>query len=1433
MKGFTLLKRGECPICNGARKDCRKSYQSDMVFCRESTANPSGFIFRGLDKWGFGLWQPSEAAEAFSQKSREECQREQEQRRIENERRRQQQIDSQLPAVERDRYYQKLLGQLALTQTDRLDLERRGFDCRGIEADGYKSVESWQEVLGIFPSNLPGLLSNGKLNSQPGCIFPIRDIDGLTVALSIRLRDASNGRYRWLTSATKKNPDGASPHLNGELPLAVFEPSEYRGDAIWLPEGVGIKPSLVRYRLGVPVVGASSGLFSGSPNTCKVTLQRLSTKYRTQNLIIPVDAGDVQNSHVCQRWAGEFEFLRSLGYRIEIAWWNQCSKDDDDIDELNDLSVINFISVEEFLAWAKTAEENKSANIKKPLEPCRATSSKDGQWLGKQEEIHSSSSQTPIKQQSCKTPSTESGITQPLTDSTLPEASIRKTVESESANPKRYIKPIQELPKVGFHVIRRSQDELLATFDALNTKRGKEWLKLREFTPDVTIDSQYFDYDFKPGENLAIKSGLGTGKSYFTNAKWLANSDEGAVLGGYRNCLNEQFCANGEKLNGRYWHQIQQDLKGGKDLSLIADPQSRIAGAVDSWIYFSSHHFDEKKVIFDEAESVAKHLNQSNTAVSFYREIVKQRVSDALTNSAANLIADGNLRDFTVEYFEKLSGGKKFTKILNTYTGNRGKIYLYNGSSRKRKATEEDVKNGLAIKVDEWISFDHKLDDYSKLHRVMLDLPIDIPLLITSDSQKKCEAWDRELSDKGRKVFRLDSTTSTSDLGRLFLTDPKSFILSERIDTVILSPSAESGISIELADELKREIPGYFKYEFAFFFGVSVTDIQTQFLGRNRDPYTHKFVYAQTHSLPTTRQITDEENSQDIFSMWAETMKDCASLSLEGLEEGEILKIALEKIKAQLLDPHTQYESKLLLKESFEQKYPRLCLEYALRESGWEVLTVESREDDLSDLRAVEQEIALEKATAVFSAEDITPTEADKLATKLNKTPQERNQITKSRLISRLPGIEQKIITEEKVVQSLEQFKKIQESELEKVTKVEDLSYQQWQDSSQDIPEGGLRVTVEKPAFNPDFVNKVLHQDRAFVSRIESQFLLRNPEICKLIQQYKWHKKLDLLTDPDSVSFGGLPMSRYRSRWLEINTLYQMGIDFFLKPESSWHNESPQALSFWEKGKIPRNARNIGVRHEDDPCTYIGKVLKKFGLKTQELNQKTRPDGTRYREYSIREIDPLSQAVYECLEQRIKSQVLEFNFDWKKIVKNFGFKMAEMIVQSVVQPAHLHPDNYIKASDQVCSDAGSDEELDEVAIAAIATHLQSITSPEELMEVRECVELQIFEGALSRLTQVESDRIAELAQASPVEQLVGLFTDCETQEDFEAIAQYFDVPDENGGQRSPQQKEELIEAAIVFAPLQIKGVLQRWWDSVLWSVRDFWRAIESAPGVVT
>lgn len=136
MSGFTHFKRGECPICNGASKNCRQSQSTGLIFCRDTSANPTGYIYRGDDVHGFGMWQASSDAEAFTSQAKQE--RDQQQREFLEAllRRQQQQIKQQMPAFLRDKHYRRLLSQLVLTDVDREKLLARGLKYEQIIRDG-------------------------------------------------------------------------------------------------------------------------------------------------------------------------------------------------------------------------------------------------------------------------------------------------------------------------------------------------------------------------------------------------------------------------------------------------------------------------------------------------------------------------------------------------------------------------------------------------------------------------------------------------------------------------------------------------------------------------------------------------------------------------------------------------------------------------------------------------------------------------------------------------------------------------------------------------------------------------------------------------------------------------------------------------------------------------------------------------------------------------------------------------------------------------------------------------------------------------------------------------------------------------------------------------------------------------------------------------
>src|SRR4028119_179296 len=380
---------------------------------------------------------------------------------------------------------------------------------------------------------------------------------------------------------------------------------------------------------------------------------------------------------------------------------------------------------------------------------------------------------------------------------------------------------------IHFKVLRRSLDKLLEIFPELETDAGKDWLKMRKFTPDHIIDSKYFDWESdKAGTHLAVKSRLGTGKTWYVHNKFLADDNIGANAFGYRNALLLQFCEGAEgKLGRKEWYHLQQDLKQSKDdLLLVADPQSRIAACLDSIIYFQSQHFAGKRLVLDEIEGSFKHLYESKTAISFHRHLCKQRTGEAIANSEAVALLDGNLTDLTVAHAERISG-KKFIKVENLYKGNRGKLTFYTGTLKVRKNEESG----------ELVVTERRINDYSLLHKMMMDN--NEPFICGSDSQEKLESWDELLKAKGRKTFRLDGTNSNTPEAKKFLRNPKQYIVENKIQVLLYSPTAESGLSIDLVN--------YFTKCFFFFFGVVLTNEQTQFLARLRDPNTHIYVYCQ------------------------------------------------------------------------------------------------------------------------------------------------------------------------------------------------------------------------------------------------------------------------------------------------------------------------------------------------------------------------------------------------------------------------------------------------------------------------------------------------------------------------------------------------------------------------------------------------------------
>lgn len=357
-------RKNPCVLCGNTSGKCREAH--DLRLCMEYTGGHSaipGYRFTGLSKDGlWGVWVVDDKA-SRSDEDREQWWQEQQIRRHLQEQAEAQQRAQSLPASERDRHYRQLLSLLTLHPEDRMDLHRRGLSEAQIKAGGFVSVVQWQKLPEKFPLNLPGVNWNGQsLNvSGAGYLCPIHDIDGLIVGLQLRLRNPEGGgRYRWLSST----PKGQPPNLpNGELPLAVFRPKAPSTKAIAMVEGTGAKPFITSERLGIITLGAAGGQFASSSQTLQVTLQRVAAELGTNRIDFFPDAGSLENTNVLRQYEATWELLEQWGYSVSVGWWGQVSKGQPDIDELEDLGAIAFISPQAFFAMASGGFTPSSAEL--------------------------------------------------------------------------------------------------------------------------------------------------------------------------------------------------------------------------------------------------------------------------------------------------------------------------------------------------------------------------------------------------------------------------------------------------------------------------------------------------------------------------------------------------------------------------------------------------------------------------------------------------------------------------------------------------------------------------------------------------------------------------------------------------------------------------------------------------------------------------------------------------------------------------------------------------------------------------------------------------------------------------------------------------------------------------------------------------------------
>jgi hypothetical protein len=1084
MSKFIPTKRGNpCAICGDISGKCRE-VESTLLCMTEvdamSAAVP-GYKFIGQTKNGFWGKFVTDQGQSWTQTQRQEWRQQQE--RIQQQRAAEEakQRTESLPPTERDRLYRQLLDQLTLHPVDREDLQRRGLSDEQIAVGGFKSVQQWQSLETELSHRLPGVSLDGlSLNTQSGYLCPIKDLDGLIVGCQVRLRDADDGgRYRWLSSATRKRPNGPTPHLSsGELPLAVHKPQVVRLNTIGMTEGTGAKPFIAAQRLGQVVIGAAGGQFASSPRTLKTTLEQLGS----ETINFYVDAGSATNNHVLRQYKRTWQLLQQWGYQITVGWWEQTDKAHPDIDELSDYNEIAYISSDEFLEISAKA----------------------------------------LRQQEVK--------------------------------------------------------EAQAGLNALTY-------------PALEVHQRYLDVNFPDSGIQFVKSPMGSGKTQLIKQLVENCQNEGAklLLLGSRNGLLFQTC---QRAGISHLHELQVIGESGFTARAIKGADA-LAMCVDSLWRIQPGDLQGATIIIDEVESVVGHLLDGSTCSKRRAELcikLADLVTSVCSTDGRIILMDANLTDISIDYIKSLAPpNTPIAGIINNYTSNNGwDVHFLNGTT-----------NG----VKEFVN-----DDSSLINGIFKCLESGGIPIIPTDSQIAAETLEQQLSKAGfSKGLRVDGNTTEQDPRvKLFLENPNQFILDNRPQWLIFTPSCESGLSIDVA---------HFTAMFALFKGVIPTQIQMQMLARDRSNIP-RYVCCVNHGfkdddcsnqLPEAieRRLLQYHTSNNLIIELANHLTESSDPT--DLDRLIALQQLFDKEAGTWNSPHLKTWAKLKARTNYSLANLRSELRAALIAAGHQVKDVTNiracqLKDEFKELR---DEIKLQRAAAIANAENIPVSRAKEILESEGSTLEERNQAHKAMLVDALPGV----------------------------------------------------------PLTPEFVFKAKIENQGkWLKQVRLDWMLRHPDVQAQLDRNAWAWQLSqpLLMPQD--------IRAYSQKLKVLNQIGLLDL-LERGKEFSADSQDVIELMQTARSKSMRfklyNSLGITVTSKTDPISFLKRILRQVGANLYCYARIRTPDGSQKRLYKVKDdywIDPDRLAILEALNHKYEPL--------KATTKNRNVATAETNMGYTLDPCH-------------------------------------------------------------------------------------------------------------------------------------------------------------------
>lgn len=507
------------------------------------------------------------------------------------------------------------------------------------------------------------------------------------------------------------------------------------------------------------------------------------------------------------------------------------------------------------------------------------------------------------------------------------------------------------------------------------------WKKSHRFSATSKQKDDNFKFPAIPESNaiIAAKAPLGGGKTE-AFLKEIKKAKKGVKIIGYRNNLLHQTIGRASEKNITIYH-LNDDFEKD-DKILIQDENTNLAMCINS-AHQEGIVYDDCDIIIDESVSVLLHIIDGGTFSNFEQRRAMEELEAIVRKANRVFLLDGNLTDNVVDFIASFDKNKKVIKIENNKKPDEPHNIIFCDGILKLEDGEVELK------------------PRAKSHLIKMMKDDKCVPFVASDSKKLAHELARLLTKAGKPGIVVSADTIAETHIKKFLKDPDEWIKENKPQFVIITPSCESGVSIQIRN--------YFTHKFSFFCGVLGTSSQNQIMFRLRDNKPDHYVFCpyttqlRDHSIPTNytpRAIIDTILSRINLS---KTM----AIDLANAQDSA-KDIIAHLISSQEDDKWFNIGAKFWGLANYEKQNLRKCLMYKLEESGHNVTEVTEEIDHSLDdqLKEIKTELVEAEAKLMYNLEPFATLEEAKKLEKKDNNLITNQKIKKTKMIlERLPGI--------------------------------------------------------------------------------------------------------------------------------------------------------------------------------------------------------------------------------------------------------------------------------------------------------------------------------------------------------------------------------------------------------------------------------------------